>query len=220
MKKRICVIGLGQFGREMAKLLAKECEVLAIDLNQRIVNEIAESVQNAVRLDARDFSDLSSVVTSDFDEAIVSVGENLEASILAVLHIKQIGIERIHAKALTDDHATILKSLGADNVIFPEREASVVLSKRIITPNILDDIPLGEGHILIELSMPEEFCGKTVGELQLRKEYNVYLIAIKDYLTENTEFLPGGDFKCKPSNSIVIIGKNENIERIKSLKSC
>ncbi len=218
--KRICVIGLGQFGREAAINLASEdCEVLVVDLSQRLVNEIAEKVHRALRMDARNFDDLSSVVTKDFDEAIVSVGENLEASILAVLHLKKIGVGHVHAKALNDDHASILRALGAGNVVFPEREAATRLVRSIIHPNVLENIHLSEGFVLSEVAAPEAFSGKTLGDINLRKEYGVFVIAAHERLPERTHFMPGPDFICKPSDSLVLIGKSEDIARFSDKKA-
>lgn len=216
--KRICVIGLGQFGRETATRLAQEgCEVLAIDLGQKLVNDIAESVHRALRLDARNFDDLSAVVSKDFDEAIVSVGENLEASILAVLHLKKIGISSIHAKALNADHASILKALGATNIVFPECEAAIRLVRQVVHPNVLENIHLSEGYMLSEVATPDKFFGKTLGELNIRREFGVYVIAAHERLPERTVFMPGPDFKCKPSDSLVLIGQTADIQRISAL---
>lgn len=212
--KRICVIGLGQFGRESAINLAKEdCEVLVIDLSQKLVNEIAEKVHRALRLDARSYDDLSSVVSKDFDEAIVSVGENLEASILAVLHLKKIGVGRIHAKALNDDHASILQSLGASNIVFPERESASRLVNSIMHPNVLENIHLSEGFLLSEVATPERFSGQTLGEIDIHQKFKVFAVAIHERLPDRTIFLPGPDYTCKPSDSLVLIGRAEDIAR-------
>lgn len=216
--KRICVIGLGQFGRESATRLAQEnCEVLAIDLNQKVVNDIADYVHRALRMDARSFDDLSSVVTKEFDEAIVSMGENLEASILAVLHLRKIGVPNIHAKALNNDHASILRALGATNIVFPEAEAAMRLVRHVVQPNVLESINLSEGYLLSEIATPDSFGGKTLSQLNLRHDYGVYVIAAHERLPERTVFLPGPDFKCKPSDSLVLIGKKEDLDRISSL---
>ena len=113
IKKHLVVIGLGEFGSELARELAKQCEVLALDRDENKVNAVVDAVQRALILDVRDFNSLSSVVTGDFDEAIVGIGENLEASILCTLHLKKIGVKFIYAKAKTEDQASILRALGA-----------------------------------------------------------------------------------------------------------
>ena len=217
MKKRICVIGLGLFGSELAVNLAKTEEVLVLDIKQGSINLIAEKVQRALRLDSTNFNELSSVVDSSFDEVIVSVGEDLETSILTVLHLKKIGIKKIHAKALSDDHARILDALGADNIVFPESEAANRLCKRIINPNVLEDMSLGVEYTMIELAIPEPFIGKTLGEVDIRKNFSLYLIAIRDVESGNAIFMPEHGQVFTANMSLVLIGKIESIDRIRSI---
>ena len=137
-KKLVCVIGLGQFGCKLAKSLAVDCEVLALDLDQRRVDDIADFVQRALVLDARDLEALRAAVSPDFDEAVVSMGENLESSILCALHLSQVGVPSIRAKALTEDHASILRMVGATHIIFPERETARRVAAQIVRPNLVD----------------------------------------------------------------------------------
>ena len=217
MKKRICVIGLGQFGRELAKNLARTEEVLVIDIKQSIINDIAEDVQKAIRLNAVNFTELAIIVDDSFDEAIVSVGEDLEASILIVLHLRKIGIEKIHAKALSDDHAQILKAIGANNVIFPESEAAARLCKRIIDPNILDDFSLGDEYTIVELELPQPFVGKSLLDVGIRQNYSSYLIAIRDAATGKAIFMPDQETVFRENTSLVLIGKIESIQRLRDL---
>ncbi len=215
MRKRICVIGLGQFGRELATNLAKTEEVMVIDIKQSSINDIAESVQKALRLNATNFIELSTVVDSSFDEAIVSVGEDLEASILIVLHLKKMGISKIHAKALSDDHARILEAIGATNIIFPESEAAIRLSKRIVNPSILDDFSLGEEYTIVELAVPKSFVGKTLMEVGIRKNFSSYLLGIRDIETGRTIVMPDQEIVFKDNVSLILIGKIESISKLK-----
>ncbi len=217
MKKRLCVIGLGQFGREIAKCLARTEEVLVLDIKQSSINEIADDVQKALRLNATNFNEISTVVDDSFDEAIVSVGEDLEASILIVLHLKKLGIRTIHAKALSDDHARILEAIGATNVIFPESEAALRLSKRIVNPNVIDDFSLGEEHTIVELEVPESFIGMTLLDVGIRKNFSSYLIAIRDLDNGKTNFMPDQEVVFKANTSLVLIGRVESIEKLREL---
>lgn len=217
MKKRLCVIGLGQFGREIAKCLARTEEVLVLDIKQSSINEIADDVQKALRLNATNFNEISTVIDDSFDEAVVSVGEDLEASILIVLHLKKLGINVIHAKALSDDHARILEAIGATNVIFPESEAALRLSKRIVNPNVIDDFSLGEEHTIVELEVPELFIGMTLLDVGVRQNYSSYLIAIRDLDTGKTRFMPDQEVVFKANTSLVLIGRIESIEKIREL---
>ncbi len=213
-KKLICVIGLGQFGSELARELANRCEVLAIDNNEDRVNAIAEAVQRAMIVDARDFSGLSSVVSEDFDEAIVSLGESMEASVLCTLHLRKIGIQSIRAKAISEDHSTILRAVGATETIFPERETARRVAAQIINPNLLDFIPLGEDFEVMDVGVPDSFHGKTLIELKLRERFGVFVIAVRELIPPKFVFLPGPGFVVKPSDVLVMIGKEQDLARI------
>ncbi len=216
-KKRICVIGLGQFGSEMARQLAEKCEVLALDINEERVSAIVDHVQQALIVDARDFITLASLVSKDFDEAIVSLGESMEASILCTLHLKQIGVRKIRAKAMSDDHATILRAIGANETIFPERETAQRLAAQIINPNLLDFIPLAEGYEVLDVAPPDEFCGRSLSELNLRERYGAFVIGVKELVPPNFVFLPGPDFVIKPSDILVMIGRHHHLTMLRRL---
>lgn len=214
-KKHIVVIGLGEFGRELAQQLAKECEVLALDREEPMVEAIMDKVQRALILDVRDFQALSSVVTGDFDEGIVSMGESLESSILATLHLKKIGVKRIWAKATTEDHAAILKSVGASEIVFPERETARRLAAQLINPNLLDFIPLEEDYRVMDVAPPDSFYGHTLVDLDLRRRFGVFVLAIKELVPMRFVFLPSPDFIIKPSDILVMIGKEEDLVHLR-----
>ena len=208
-KKLICVIGLGQFGSELARELANRCEVLAIDNSEDRVNAIADAVQRAMIVDARDFSGLSSLVSADFDEAVVSLGESMEASVLCTLHLSKIGLKTIRAKAISEDHATILRAVGATETIFPERETAKRVAAQIVNPNLLDFIPLGEDFEVMDVGVPDPFHGKTLIELKLRERFGVFVIAVRELVPPKFVFLPGPNFVIKPSDVLVMIGKEQ-----------
>ena len=216
-KKYICIIGLGEFGSELARELSRQFEVLALDQDANLVNAISDEVQRAMTLDVRDFASLSSVVTQDFDEAVVSIGESLESSILATLHLKRIGVPVIRAKAKSKDHASILRSIGASDIIFPERETAQRVAAQMINPNLLDFIPLAEDYQVIDLASPNAFCGKSLRELNLRKDFGVFVIAIKELVPPRFVFMPDPDFVIKPSDILVAIAKEQDILRLREL---
>jgi trk system potassium uptake protein len=213
-RKQVCIVGLGQFGSELAATLAAKCEVLAIDSSEDRVNDIAEKVQRALIVDARDFHSLQSVVSSDFDEAVVSLGESVEASVLCTLHLRKIGIKTIRAKAVSEDHALILRAVGAGEIIFPERETARRVAAKIINPNLLDFIPLAEDFEVMEVSPPDHFCGRTIRDLSIRERYGVFVIAVKEFIPERFVFLPEAGFVVKPSDLLVLIGKESDLERL------
>ena len=210
--QRICVIGLGQFGRHLAVELAKDCEVLAIDKNQQVVNEVGDLVQRAYCLDSRDLASLSTVVGDDFDEAVVCMSENMEASILTVLHLRRLKLPHIHAKATSRDHAEILKAIGADSIVFPERETAQRLATQLVNRNLLDFIPLSENYMVMQITPPRWVVGKTLMQLDLRKRYDIFVVAVKEFAPENTVFLPGPNFVVKNSDALLVIGKKDSLD--------
>ncbi|MHC5019019.1 MAG: potassium channel family protein [Planctomycetota bacterium] len=212
MSKFIAVIGMGQTGMELARALARDFQVLAIDSNPDLIDHIVDDVQSARVLDARNFEDLQSVLSSQFDEVVISITENLEASTLATLHCRRLGIRRIRAKALSEDHEAILKAVGATDVIFPEREHAERLAAQIRNPNLLDFIPVAEGFSFLDLVPPQSFVGKSLIELALRRTYNVLVIAVRrgpDFL-----FLPGPEHRITSGEVLLIVGRDEGLARI------
>ena len=215
-KKRIAIIGLGQFGAELARTLARDCEVLAIDHDESLIGEISEDVHRALSLDARDYGSLSSVVTRELDEVVVCMGGSIEASILCTLHLRRIGVERIRVRALSDDHASILLAIGATEVVFPERETAHRLAQQIQNSNLLDFIPLTEDYMVMQIAAPEAFNGQTLAKIDIRSRFGLFVIAVKEHVPERTVFLPGPDFVVKPSDSLIIIGKEESLKALQS----
>ncbi len=218
-KKRIAVVGLGHFGGQLARSLAKESEVIAIDRNEHIINEISEDVHRALCFDARDYSNLASVITPEIDEAAVCIGASLESSILCTLHLRRIGVQRIRVRAMSDDHASILLAVGATEVVFPERETAQRLARQILNGNLLDFIPLSEDYMVMEVAAPESFCGKTLAALDIRHRFGLFVIAVKEHVPERTVFLPGPDFMVKPSDALLIIGKADGLNAIQSAEA-
>jgi trk system potassium uptake protein TrkA len=217
-KKQVCVIGLGHFGWELALLLARDCEVLAIDLNIELVNEISDRVHRAVSLDIRDEDALSSVIPEGVDEAIVSMGENLEASILCTLYLKRLGVPTVRVKALNDDHSVVLRQLGADEIIFPERETARRLAARVQNPNVLDFVPLGGDYQVVEMLAPAVFVGTTLVESGLRARYSVFVMAVRPQGGEDTHFLPGPDFRVGEGDVLVVIGREKDLARLEEVR--
>ena len=184
MKKHIAVIGLGRFGFSVAKTLAKYgSEVIAIDREEERVKKVSEFVSYAVQLDAMDEKALRSVGVQNVDTAIVSIGENIEASILVVMLLKEIGIRNIIAKAVTTLHGKVLENLGVQRIIFPERDMAIRVAHSLIRPNVLEQLELSQEYSIVELPTPPRLIGKTLKESQLRSKYGVNLIAIKRKVT-------------------------------------
>jgi trk system potassium uptake protein TrkA len=215
-KKQICVVGLGHFGWELAIALAGNCEVLAIDRDQTVVDEIADQVQRALVLDVHDEAALASVIPRDIDEVIVSMGENLESSILCTLYLKRLGVPVVRIKALSDDHAVVLRQLGADEVIFPERQTARRLAAKIMNPNLLDFVPLGRDFQVQEVRMPPALAGQTLAQANLRGLYNVFVLSVLRPEPEGMQFMPGPDFRLQLGDLLVIIGREDDLRRMQA----
>jgi trk system potassium uptake protein len=212
-KKHVCIIGLGFFGSGLARSLAKYAEVLAIDNNLNRINAIAEHVHRAVCIDVKDFQALSAVVSDKFDEAVISIGESLEASILCTLYLKRIGIGVIRAKASSEEHAEILRTIGATQVIFPELETAERLALKIRNPSLLDFIPITEGYLLIDVTAPRSFFKRSLESLHFRNQFGVFVIAIKKLHGEEFNFLPSPQYAIAPDDILVIIGQESDVSK-------
>jgi trk system potassium uptake protein TrkA len=217
--KRFAVIGLGKFGFHVAKSLFEEGhEVVAIDQDRKLIREIDPYCTEAIVMDATDKESLLALGLDEMDSVIVSAGEKISNSILICLHLHEIGVKKIMAKAMDDDHEKILKKLGASEVIRPEMAMAIRVAKGLSTPNVLDFIPLAEDYNLLQVEPPRAFIGKTLRDLDLRARYHVNIIAIKEFIPENFILSPAADFTIKDSDLLIMLGKSEDIKRIKELK--
>jgi trk system potassium uptake protein TrkA len=217
--KRFAVIGLGNFGFHAAKALFEDGnEVIAIDTDKARVQAIDQHSTEAVVLNATDKEALKSLGLENMDGVIVSTGTKISTSILICLYLQEIGVKRILAKALDDDHAKILKRVGATEIIHPERDMALRVSRGLSQPNVLDFIPLADEFDLVQVDPPREFIGKSLKGLNLRAKYNVHIIAIKELVPENFVLVPPADFVIKDSDILIMLGKSEDIRHIKALK--
>jgi len=217
--KHFAVIGLGNFGFHAAKALFEDGnEVVAIDEDKVRVQAIDPHSTEAVVLDATDKDALKSLGLENMDGVIVSTGTKISTSILICLYLQEIGVNNILAKALDDDHGKILKRVGATEIIHPERDMALRLSRGLSRPNVLDFIPLAEEFDLIQVGPPREFIGKSLKDLNLRAKYNVHIIAIKELVPENFVLVPPASFVIKDSDILIMLGKSEDIRKIKVLK--
>jgi len=216
--KRFAVIGLGKFGFHVAKALFEAGnEVVAIDQDKNKIQEIDPYCTEAIVMDATDKERLNALGLEEMDSVIISAGTKISNSILICLHLQEIGIKKILAKALDDDHAKILKKVGATEIIRPEMSMAVRVARSLSTPNILDFIPLAEDYNLLQVDPPRAFIGKTLKELNLRALYNVYVIAIKELVPENFVLVPPAGFLIKDSDVLMILGKEQDLSKIKEL---
>ncbi|RPH50397.1 MAG: TrkA family potassium uptake protein [Desulfobacteraceae bacterium] len=218
--KRFAVIGLGKFGFHVAKALFEDGnEVIAIDQDRNRIQEIDPYCTEAIVMDATDKEKLKALGLENMDSVVLSAGSRISNSILVCLHLQEIGVKKILAKALDDDHAKILKKIGATEIIRPEMAMAVRVARGLSTPNILDFIPLAEDYNLLQVDPPRAFIGKTLRDLDLKARYNVFVIAIKELVPENFVLVPPASFLIKDSDVLILLGKEQDISKIKELKS-
>lgn len=213
---QIVVIGLGRFGFHVARELhAAKHEVLAVDIDPEIVQRVRNHADRAVVLDARDSERLDALGVADFDAAVVSLGERVDVSSLVTLHLKEVGLRRIVTKAGSEDHGKLLRRIGADEVIFPEREAAERLAHRLTSTDVLQHLPLGEGVSIDEIAPRDEMIGKTLAELGLPRRFNVQVLAVRDALTGQLRANPGAGFRVKGSESLLVVGEDASLEKLR-----
>ena len=214
--QRVVVVGLGIFGYNIAKdLYESGMEVIAIDKNKEMIQKIKDHSTKAILADATDKSLLEAIGIQEDDIVIVSFGEDLAASTLLTLHLKELHVKNIIVKAPNEDHLRILERVGATEVIIPEKEMARKVAKSLISPNVLDFLPLSQEYTISEIAPPPSFLGKTIGEIQLRKKHHIGVIASRDVLTDQIQMIPSADFLIKDSDILVVIGKEQDINRLK-----
>jgi len=220
------IVGLGIFGRELAiSLIEKGAEVIVADERMELVEEIQDMVTYAIRLDARDERALSSIGVEDIDVAVVCIGEDFEANLLAAVNLKNLGVKKVVARASNPTHQKILKAVNIDLIISPEFEAAERLSYRLFHTGLLDITFMGGDTVAAKIKIPELFVGKTPAQLELRAKYGVNLIAIhspqpdKDgkklpLLINNN---PQADTVFNKDDILVLIGNNRDLQKLSKL---
>lgn len=217
--RQVCVIGLGQFGMHLARTLVKMgCEVLAIDNNEPRVDDVRDDVHRALIGDARDFHMLNSVLSDKIDQAVVALGEKtIEPSILCTLNLLRIGVKKITSTARNDDHALILRAVGATEIIFPERDTAERASRRIANPDLRDMFPLEGDYRIMEVVAPKKLHGKSLIELNLRRQYDLMVIGVKEPDDEQFKFLPPAETVIQPEEVLMVMGRELDLARFAGL---
>jgi trk system potassium uptake protein TrkA len=211
---KFSVIGLGSFGSNVAKTLYEMGhEVVAIDEEKSKVDDMKDAATHAVQMNAADKENLQAVGITDMDVVVVSLGPDMESSVLTTLYLKEMAVRRIVAKALTEDHAKILEAVGATEVIYPEKDMAIKTALRLSNPNILEYLPLISGLTVQEIAAPEKFIGKSLKELDLRNKYDIQVMAIKGIIPEKTTFMPKADFVIKDSDILIILGEEKQLKK-------
>ncbi|KPH73937.1 TrkA family potassium uptake protein [Oceanobacillus caeni] len=211
-KKEFAVIGLGRFGGSICRELSFEgMPVLAIDIDVEKVNEFKNIASHAVILDSTDEDSLKDIGISNFEHVIVAIGENIQASILTTVILKDLGVSRVTVKAQNDYHEKILHKIGADRIVHPERDMGKRLAHNFISNNILDYLELSDDHSIAEVKVGRKMVGKSLAELDIRANYGCNVVAIKKGNEINVS--PQANEALQTDDILIVIGADNDLSR-------
>lgn len=217
MANQYAVIGLGRFGLSIAnKLYESDQEVLGVDVNEERVEESNQFVTHAVIADSTEPEALKSIGIRNFDTVIVAIGNDIQASILSVLLLKELGVKKVIAKAINKLHGQVLKKVGADWVVFPERDMGIRVAHQLLSPNVLNFIEISKDYSVEEVKIPDRMMEKTLRELDLRAKFNLSVIAIRH--EDEINISPSPDEKIDYGDVLVVIGENRDLEKFANLE--
>ncbi|PAF32818.1 MULTISPECIES: potassium channel family protein [Paenibacillus] len=215
MKKQFIVLGLGRFGSSLTRTLINNGhEVLAVDKNENLVQEMSSIATHVVQADCTDKSVLMELGASNFSHAIVAIGEDLQASILTTLILKELQVPVVTAKAKNDNHGSVLSKIGADQIVYPERDMATRLGNQLSSDNIIDSIELSADYNLVEIKASERMNQKTLQELNVRAAYGCTVIAIKT--GDDLNISPLAEDIIRTGDMLLLIGSNEDIRNLES----
>lgn len=213
MKKQYIVIGCGGFGQSVAtKLTELGCEVMAVDKSEDIIQSIHEKVTYAVAGDATDENTLKTLGARNFDVAVVTIGSDIQSSILVTLVLKELGVSYIIAKAQNQMHAKVLQKIGANRIVLPEREMGVKVARSLVNTSALDHIELSEETSIEELAIPKKWAGKDLLQIDMRKIYNISLIGLRRDNEVHINISP--QTPLIKGDILILIGKNDDLRKI------
>lgn len=190
-------------------------DVLAIDSDEEAVQSMAKDVTHVVQADATDEETLREVGIRNFDVVIVAIGDDIQASILVTVLLKELGVKHVITKAQTELHGKVLHKVGADKVVFPERDMGTRLALNLISSNILDNIQLSPDYSIVEVSTRKEWHGRTLRELNLRSRLGIYVLAIK----RESELLvaPAAEDTVQVGDILIVVGRNTDVDQLERM---
>ncbi|SHF68882.1 trk system potassium uptake protein TrkA [Desulfacinum infernum DSM 9756] len=217
--KRVAIIGLGNFGYYLGKELSERgFDVLGLDVRKDVVQKAKNDIAVAVVADATDKDTLRDLGVDQVDLAVVTIGTNMLASILSTFLLKEIGVRDVYAKALSEEHERILRRVGADQILFPEKDLALSLARRITTPNMLEYLPFIEEYSIFELEPPASFVGKSLKQLDLINRFETQVLAVRDGRSQKLIFIPKADFTVRQGDILILLGPNEAIQQLAKLE--
>ncbi len=227
--KQFVVIGAGRFGSAVAVTLARKGkQVMVIDQDEQTVQRMSEIVTQAIQIDVTDPSSLANLDLGEMDVAVVGIGGNLEASILTTMQLKEMGVKTVVAKAKTNADKKILSRIGADRIVFPERDMGIRVANSLVSPTIFDYIQVSPGFGIVETRVPDAIQGQTLTEANIRSRFGIDIVAIRrrapqldkkgeSQLKDTMLIAPRADEILGKNDILVIIGEEGKIEKFKSL---
>ena len=217
--RRFVVVGLGNFGAAVAESLhALRHDVVAVDLSETAVDRIAPHVTRAAVGDGRERSILERIGARDADAGVVSTGDDITASILTTMALRDLGVREVYVKVISHDHARVMEKIGVTETIFPERESGVRLATRMMSTAILNYVRLGADLSVQEMAVPESWIGRSLRQLALPRRHRISVVAVHDVLRDEMTTVPDPDARLKESDALVIAGRDEDLARAARVK--
>lgn len=214
--KSFLIIGMGRFGSSLAtELCSLGNEVLILDDDEDKIQLLADSVTQAVTGDARDLDVLKSIGAKNFDCAVVACGGDVGNSALITLNLKDVGVPKVVAKANSQVHQKVLDKIGADMVVVPEKEMATKLAQNLTNTDVLNFIELSEEFSIVEIRLPLAWVGKSIIELNIRAKFKLNILAVRSK-GEALTISPGGNYIFRETDNLLVLGTNENIERLEN----
>ena len=214
MKKTYAVFGLGRYGIAVARELVQNgVEVIAVDMDERIVNAAADELPICKCADITDPDVIRQLGISNVDVVIIAMANNLEASVMAVTLCKEIGVKTVIAKSANEMHQKILTRVGADKVVFPENESGIRLAKNLLSSGFVDMVSLAKNVSMIELDVKPEWVGKNLIELNLRKKYSINVVAIRKGESVSVDIDPHAPLQME--DKLIVIANTERLSKLK-----
>lgn len=225
MAKKVAVIGLGTFGFEIACHLAKEgAEVLAIDRDPKLIQEIKDYVTSAAILDALDKKALEALGVPDMDSVVLGFRSHFDSSVLLTMLLKELEVDNVLVLAASEEQRKALEKIGADEIIFPEKDIAQKLARRLVVPSFIDEIVLSSHFGIIEVTAPASFIGKSLADLAIRRNYLVHVIAVK-HLSKGAKegeepitVIPPSEYTFSKRDRLLVLGEKVHLQEFTKIE--
>lgn len=216
--KKFIMLGMGTFGSALAtKLAANGCQVTGVDVKRDRLDLLKNVLHEAVIGDSTDREVLENLPIRDATAVFISLGETISQSLLATLHVKELGARNVIVKGVTKEHGKILEHLGVDRVVFPEEEVARELADRMTWPNVLDYLPIDPEYSVAEVAMPSSLSGKSLAEANLRSRIGIHIMGIKDVMQGKFEMFPDGKTRLLEDQVLLVVGREKEIAALREL---